>query len=461
MRKFLSIVFLIPLIASLANTPVFGNPSLAALFFYILFIAATAVIVFISSLTSSKLPIKLPFYLSFFLLFVVYVFLHGYFTKTIGLSQYYWIANGLLVTACYFQFVKYPRYLINVIYKGITVVPLFERVVVLLQCLNILPVRNNYFLCTGTWVNPNVTAIFLSFSLFAVLHVFKSINKLWLTNTLLVVVSSILLLYCRTAHLLALLFLLGYFKIPVRNFFQNKFHFNVNTIAVITVIIIELMVFLLPFFNKQQSMQAREDIWQNSIHLAIQNPMTGYGFGRFEKEYNLLAASPVYRYPGIRVFKMIHTHPNFGYKCFSGQDFYGMSPFFRHPLYKQITSQYVIAYDTSMFAMAIEDSLLYDNFINAFPYDSVKDGNAAFDQTKTIGAAYFDVYKKLATSMGFGGTLNDDDADTQAQAFILSKFNTGLVMYRKRKNETNFKKINTSISKDAAVNDVYATFNCL
>jgi hypothetical protein len=170
---------------------------------------------------------------------------------------------------------------------------------------------------------------------------------------------------------------------------------------------------------------------------------------------------PVYRYQGIRIFKLIHTHPNFGYPCFSGVDFYGLSPFFSHPLYNQINSQYVIASDTTMYAMAIEDSLLYSNFISAFPYDSVKDGNNGFDPSKVIGQAYFSVYNHLAASQGLGGTLSDNEADDQAQSYILSKFNTGLVLYRKKKLETRFRKINTKASKDAAGNDVFTPYNCL
>lgn len=172
-------------------------------------------------------------------------------------------------------------------------------------------------------------------------------------------------------------------------------------------------------------------------------------------------ALPIYRYPNIMVFKLIHTHPNFGYACFSGLDFYGLSPFYNHSLYNRINSQYVIAYDSSVYAMAIDDSALYSNFIATYPHATYIDSNNSFDPLTPIGQEYENVYKKLAASMGMGGTLSDNEAHEYAQAYVMSKFNTGLVLYRKRSTENKFTKINTSVSKDAAGNNIYSAYDCL
>lgn len=50
------------------------------------------------------------------------------------------------------------------------------------------------------------------------------------------------------------------------------------------------------FGFKEGSTNSRIQIWKNSLGLIYKKPITGYGFGEFEKEYNMYAAqklSPV------------------------------------------------------------------------------------------------------------------------------------------------------------------------
>lgn len=117
--------------------------------------------------------------------------------------------------------------------------------------------------------------------------------------------------------------------------------------------------------------------------------------------------------------------------------------------------------DSSIFAMIIEDSALYSNYLSKYSYDSIKGSYRSYDITKPLGLAFFDAYNKLLSSQNPGGALNDDDAFAQAQAFVLSKFNSGLVIYRKRKGETKFSKLNTKVNYDQNGNPTYTSFNCL
>lgn len=292
MRKALSIVILLPLFASLLNSGVFGSVSLFAWFFYMIFSGVIAFLIFFRCIFSSAKPQYPPNYGWLFLAFAVYVCLHGFSTDTIGFEHYYWIANGLVLLAFYFLFTTDQGYFVKHIYTGITLLALLESLVVLSQCIGLMPVQNNQFLCTGTWVNPNVTAIFLSFSLFAALQVFRSWKKPLVTNfLLLLVISSILLLSCRTAHLVTLLLITYHYKEHIARFWKSKNKFNTDRIFSLVFLLIVFLVFLSPFLTKQKSLEARLNIWKNSIELAMKKPVSGYGFGRFEKEYNLFTAS--------------------------------------------------------------------------------------------------------------------------------------------------------------------------
>jgi O-antigen ligase len=286
------VFILLPLVASLINSPVFGSDSLFAWFFYMIFSAIAAGMIFIRFLFFSKHQVKPPTYVWLFLLFVVYIVFHGLFKNSANFVHYYWISNALLFSACYFLCHTEFGFHIKNIYKGIVFFALLESLVIFLQCLTILPVKNNSFLCTGTWVNPNVTAMFLSLSLFALLQIAKTIKKNWLSNSLLfIVVLAILLLYCRTAYLVAFLFVVNHYKESIKILFRKGFKFNIGNAGLVTFFLICFLIFLSPFLTKQESLNARTKIWQNSLRLTTVQPLSGFGFGKFEKEYNFFTAN--------------------------------------------------------------------------------------------------------------------------------------------------------------------------
>lgn len=176
------------------------------------------------------------------------------------------------------------------------------------------------------------------------------------------------------------------------------------------------------------------------------------GFGNYQ--INLINS-----FPGMKIFKMMHFHTSSGYACFSAGDFYSLEGLFAHSNYNQITSHYVYsAFDSSFFAMEIEDSTLYAKYVSLHPIGSTMDPiTHGFDTATNIGKDFDKVNNYL---YNFGG-LNDDDARTQAMAFVMSKYNTGLVMFRQRKGENKFTKINTKENTNASGIKTYATSNCL
>ena len=173
------------------------------------------------------------------------------------------------------------------------------------------------------------------------------------------------------------------------------------------------------------------------------------------------SVSPYFDYPGIRILKLMHSHPNGIYNCFSNGDMYTLKNLYNNPSYSQINSQYVIASDSSIYAMAIEDTALYARFLRNYPFDSIRGGYLGCNDNLPMGAAFKDAYKKLAATEGLGGALNDDEAFAQAQAYVLSKFNSGLLLYSKKSSETKFSKVNTKVSQNQSGNNIFNRQNCL
>jgi uncharacterized membrane protein len=151
------------------------------------------------------------------------------------------------------------------------------------------------FRCTGTWANPNISAIFLSLSLFSIFYANKSITlsiqKIVLKIWLIVAIIAVLLLGSRTAFVVAtviILFEVSHQVLAVINKFIdfNKRKFNYTLIAVIASMLLALTI-----FTKGDSSVSRIKVLSNSIGLIAQQPILGYGFGQFEREYNLYAAN--------------------------------------------------------------------------------------------------------------------------------------------------------------------------
>jgi hypothetical protein len=173
------------------------------------------------------------------------------------------------------------------------------------------------------------------------------------------------------------------------------------------------------------------------------------------------AVQSILQYPGIKVYNLIHTHTDSVFACFSNSDFYNFVNI-NLPQLNQINSQYVISADTTVYLMAVENVPLYNLFLAIFPYDSIKGGGyGGYNDSLPLGKVFKEAYRKLAASENLGGTLSDEDAFDQAQAFAFSKYNSGTILYRKRKNETKFTKLNTQVSKNAANQDVFTPYNCL
>jgi O-antigen polymerase len=295
----LPFVMIAVLIITLLNSNAFGSPTYISLFGYILLIPFVSILIFFYLLLSKR-SLLIPLHFFIFFLLCLYLSIPGLLNGTLHYLNYYWLACALLlvlITVLYRNLSKDfhaspKQYTLNKVFHfGILVLSLIESIVVIFQFVNVFPTPTEMFSCTGTWINPNVTASFLTLCIFSVFQLKKCNVQRWVTYfrriSLSIVVIAIILLRCRSAYLMTMM-LLGfeYFAV-IRSFIVSNFRFNIYSIAKLSLVVLMPLLMINNVFNsKKDSTNSRVFIWQNSAQLIKVKPLFGYGVGSFEKEYS-------------------------------------------------------------------------------------------------------------------------------------------------------------------------------
>ena len=291
---FYPLLFVLVIAVSLINSNLFGPLSLTAYFGFTIFATFTALLISIHFLFNQNKSIGILLQLPVILLLEMagYVFLHGYITSTLNVTHYYLIAAVFFfsVVCCYFNNLSHTEFEKTkyFIWQSVLLITLIESLVVLLQYFKALPSLNNNFPCTGSWQNPNVTAMFLAMALWANIQLIQKSKKY---HFLLVIpLLAIYLLQCRTAYIITLLFIIGGFGGNILAFLFERISVNKKIVAFLSVLALGILIAYLTLSFKQASTNGRIQIWQNSLGLIKEKPVAGYGFGMFEKYYNLYIA---------------------------------------------------------------------------------------------------------------------------------------------------------------------------
>jgi O-antigen ligase len=170
-----------------------------------------------------------------------------------------------------------------------------ESLIVLLQFIKLFPVPSSYFLCTGTWINPNVIAMFLGVSIFSSLTIIKNeqskVAKKIAETLLILICVAIALLKCRTAYIIVFIQLIPFYFSTIKNQITSVYKFNQNGIFILSLGFILFLATVNVFKQKTESTNNRISIWQNTIKLGLQKPLFGFGSSSFEKEYNIFSTT--------------------------------------------------------------------------------------------------------------------------------------------------------------------------
>jgi hypothetical protein len=172
---------------------------------------------------------------------------------------------------------------------GVTILAIVESIIVFLQYLHIIPSKNPSFACTGTWVNPNVTATFLAMAVFAGPDT-SGKNKIISYAILAALLLAIVALKCRTAGVVAFIFIMGRYGPAIIAFLHARSGLGKKTITVVLSVVFLALICFAAFRLKEASTYSRLQVWKNCFSLIKEKPLFGQGFGMFEKSYNLFVA---------------------------------------------------------------------------------------------------------------------------------------------------------------------------
>lgn len=219
----------------------------------------------------------------------VYVLLHGLFIKDPEIYKQGYLVCTLLLIVVLGQPAKTSVIESIHLEYGILLIAFVNIVYLIAQSIGIMDSGNSFFKMTGTTDNPNTAAIALAMSVPFVIHKIeqrKHIAGMYLF--LAIAIALIIVLKCRTAYLgigtIAIYLALRSAKTKQTVLRMAKTR---SGILLASCIVMGLLLLLLSGYHwKKESADGRLFIWQRACEMISNNPF-GYGYGKYEAEYNL------------------------------------------------------------------------------------------------------------------------------------------------------------------------------
>ncbi len=278
------------ILSTLVNNNVFESIVSAAYYYYAIIATVSIGITGILIIKyNSKTDIFIPTpILLFFAIPVYYIFQNAlFYNHEVNIPKYL-ILNALLLFSYYTIFGLYSISLYS-IFKLIAIIAFFESLFCLFQFFGLLKTATASFNVTGTWVNPNVTAIFLALAWPAILFLLLQDKKWFYFIMGMFILIALALLKCRTAFVgiaISTFLILNYqFK-----FFKKNIKYKILVPSLLGLVFIFLISYNLSK-TKQASTYGRLFVWQISLNIIAQKPLIGTGYDSFIKEYNYAQAS--------------------------------------------------------------------------------------------------------------------------------------------------------------------------
>ncbi|HTN22206.1 MAG TPA: O-antigen ligase family protein [Pelobium sp.] len=231
----------------------------------------------------------------------------------------------MLSVACFFitVYLLQSEEIINkkLLCNGLVFLAIAESVVCILQAIGLIPSMSRYLQVSGSWINPNVTAMFITLVLPLVLLklMSSSARKRWAYSFMvLLLFTGLYLLKCRSAYIGAFaataVCLYFYYDIPQK--IKNR-RFRIVTIAISAILLVTAIPLIKSLYlSKQASADGRLLIYKVSAFMVANKPFSGYGYGQFEKYYNLEQAAYIANGKASPAETQNAGHVNMGYNEF-------------------------------------------------------------------------------------------------------------------------------------------------
>ena len=289
-RVLAKVIFLMTCLLSTMDTHLFVYPSLSR---YLLMEVCILALTFITILY--KIANRDEFRLSrislFIVLWVAYIAIHAFVLRPGEHYRVYYLCITLMLIIVLAETLR-CRLLSRVVIEAVLLLTAVINLIYILgQCTGIVESGNPFFGVTGCNENPTVTAMFLVGCIPMILAGLKK-PKLQIIYTILLActVLGIVLLRCRTAYIGATIevciLLTLHFRDRLKPFLK---HWSIVATTVIGVAVLAVVGGNGLYKMKKDSADGRLLIWKLSATMIAEKPM-GYGYGLFEKNYNLRQA---------------------------------------------------------------------------------------------------------------------------------------------------------------------------
>lgn len=243
-------------------------------------------------ISAKEVPISLLLFLCWGIYIAVYTIWQG--------SEMYSVT--FLLSSCLLYYSTYRLacgeiFSLSFARQAVMTCAVIEAVVCLLQWSGLLPGASHYFSVTGTFENPNITAMILALAFPCAVGEIgsgKETNRLWYF-IMLILLFAILLLRCRTAYLCILFSLLVLHDSFL--WLRRVFHFRKKVVLWAVLLVLLPLSGYLMYHMKKDSADGRLFIWKVSVALFSEQPMKGFGYGRFGAVYNPYQEEYVEKYP--------------------------------------------------------------------------------------------------------------------------------------------------------------------
>jgi len=278
--------------ATLTTSSVFIYKSLTPQLLYsaciVVFIALTSVLLFVEKTKKNKLgpPILI------ILIWTLYILSNGVFvTKFFSPFHIYLILNCGFFIAIYCV-VRVTEFRPTMLFTAITGIALVESIICVSQYFGLSPSSNHYFVVTGTWENPNVTAMFIAMATPSAFSLYLQPQKLLKTTATVCILTffvTILLLQCRTALIGGIVALGILYNSKYALIQRVKQSSNRSGKIVLILVSFAIITFFgnYMYLLKKTSADGRQLIWKLSTKMILDKPICGYGYGLFARNYNL------------------------------------------------------------------------------------------------------------------------------------------------------------------------------
>lgn len=290
---FLVLVLVFLFTATLFSSNYFIYPIISAFYSFTITVSFISIITSVLILYKGKILkecLSLPFMM--FLVFTGYRTLAGLTSGFFNASHDYYVLLLCLLISLITVF-KFSRIsIISSLYTTVFTLAILEAIICILQATHFMESGSPYFKVTGTSINPNVTAMFLSMAfplIIVVKEKFKHAKSVVIGLFIVLIISALFLLKCRTAliatFLVSLVFI--YRTYVLKYILSNRIYLSWKICFTIIVLLITCFFFKNLYNFKKASADGRVLIWKVSSNMIEEKPLFGYGFGAFERHYNI------------------------------------------------------------------------------------------------------------------------------------------------------------------------------